>query len=75
MAGKKPAYTDLKPNEVLPLDFCRVQGSELEPSVMPVDEQIVEGMELFEGVDIQPKSDTPGTMPSESTENDEESSE
>jgi len=64
MAGKKPAFTEMQPNEILPLDFAKHTFEEYEP----VAEDLDDGSNkcLFEGVpsstDLQPNSDAPGTV-------------
>mgnify|MGYP001055477956 CR=1 FL=1 len=64
MAGKKPAFTEMQPNEILPLDFAKHTFEEYEQ----VAEDLDDGSNkcLFEGVpsstDLQPNSDAPGTI-------------
>ena len=65
MAGKKPAFTELQQNEILPLDFARPESRcEHETEAFEIDGS---SKEIFEGVpssDLQPNSDTPGSLPS-----------
>lgn len=64
MAGKKPAFTEMQPNEILPLDFAKHTFEEYEQ----IAEDLDDGSNkcLFEGVpsstDLQPNSDAPGTI-------------
>lgn len=77
MAGKKPAFTELQPNEVLPLDFQKTSiddQSDRLAAVDDLDNTLSSNRELFEGVpssQIQPNSDAPSSMQS-STDEDED---
>ncbi len=68
MAGKKPAFTELQPNEILPLDFQKTlidDQSERLAAVDDLDNTLSSNRELFEGVpssQIQPNSDAPSSM-------------
>lgn len=76
MASKKPAFTELQPNETLPLDFNKVGFDEQVQNMnADLDKSLSSNQELFEGIDIQPHSDNPGTdISTESYDDLEESS-
>lgn len=56
---------------MLPLDFQRTYQDDNIVAPASLNDTLGSGQELFEGIDIQPHSDTPGT--NLSTESDEES--
>ncbi len=60
MAGKKPAFTEMQPNEILPLDFAKHQFEEYTQTAEELDNTDGSNKGLFEGVpstDLQPNSD------------------
>lgn len=78
MAGKKPAFTEMQPNEILPLDFNKVAFEEYEQAAEDLDNTDGSNRGLFEGVpstDLQPNSDAQGTELSSQSDSDENSSE
>jgi hypothetical protein len=53
MASKKPAFTELQPNETLPLDFNKVGFDEQVQNMnADLDKSLSSNQELFEGIDI-----------------------
>ena len=80
MAGKKPAFTEMQPNEILPLDFAKHTFEEYGHTAEDLDNTDGSNRCLFEGVpstDLQPNSDAPGTIlsSSDSEENSSDSDE